>query len=507
MTTLCADIISSLPTSLEAYPALIASIENLPEDKKAARLRKWILSDLYFLIRYGLKRVDIEHPWLFDRCREVQIQPDGMLDLWARDHYKSSIITFGKTIQDILTDPEVTVGIFSHTRPIAKGFLRQIKTEFETNKFLKNLFPDILYSDPKKEAPKWSEDDGIVVKRKRNPAAQTVEAWGLVDGMPTGKHYSLMVYDDVVTRESVTTPEMILKVTDAWGLSRNLASQGGRERYIGTRYHAADTYDEIMKRGSAIPRIHTSRDINGIPVMMSEALLAKKRIDMGPYIFSCQMDQQPTANEVQGLKPEWLRQYRNVNHATQNKYIIVDPANAKRKSNDYTSMWVVGLGSDKNYYILDIVRDRLNLAERTRTLFELHQKWEPLGVAYEHYGMQADTQHIADKQERENYRFTITEVGGNIPKTDRIRKLIPLFEQGRIWLPQTCFKTNYEKKTEDLVTVFIEEEYKPFPVMRHDDMLDNLARLEDENFKKILAWPQLNAPANEWVPIINKGTR
>ena len=510
MPTLCQDIISTLPTSLESYPALISSIEGMEADKRASRLRKWILSDLYFLLRYGLKRVDIERPWLFDRCREVQSQPDGMLDLWAREHYKSTVITFGKTIQDILTDPEITVGIFSHTRPIAKGFLRQIKTELEKNKFLQRLFPDVLYGNPEKEAPKWSEDDGIVVKRKSNPAAQTVEAWGLVDGQPTSKHFSLMIYDDVVTKESVSTPEMILKVTDAWGLSRNLAAQGGRERYIGTRYHAADTYAEIIKRGSAMPRLHAEREPatdDGVPVLMSEELLAKKRRDMGPYIYACQMRQNPMSDQAQGLKAEWLKFYRNVNHATLNKYIIVDPANAKRKNNDYTSMWVVGLGMDKNFYILDIVRDRLNLAERTRTLFELHRKWEPLEVAYEHYGMQADTQHIQDKQELENYRFTITEVGGNIPKLDRMRKTIPLFEQGRIWFPQTCYKTNYEKKTEDLVSVFVEEEYKPFPVMRHDDMLDDLARLEDEDFKKLLAWPQLNAPTNAWTPIINKGSR
>lgn len=492
-TVFAQEIVGLLPASPEAYPALIAEVESLPADKKAARLRKWIRSDLYFLLRHGLKRFDIEHSWLFARCREVQSNPDGMLDLWAREHYKSTIITFGQTVQDILNDPEITVGIFSHTRPIAKGFLRQIKREFESNRFLQNLFPDILYTDPQKEAPKWSEDDGIIVKRTGNPKESTVEAWGLVDGQPTSRHFRLMVYDDVVTRESVSTPEMIMKVTTAWELSRNLSSQDGRTRYIGTRYHALDTYSEIIKRGSACVRIHAEREgatDEGRPVLMTEELLASKRRDMGPYTYACQMRQNPVADEVQGFQTGWLRHYRNVNRDGLNKYILVDPANAKRKENDYSSYWVIGLGPDRNYYALDIIRDRLNLSERTRTLFDLHRKWQPLAVAYEHYGMQADTQHITEVMERENYRFTITEVGGNIPKADRIRKLIPLFEQGRIWLPQTCYKTDYQKKTEDLVSAFVEEEYKPFPVMRHDDMLDDLARLEDEEFKKLLVWPQ-----------------
>lgn len=480
---------------LADYPDIIAEIKGYnDEDKQKKKMATCCLKDLYFLIRYGFKRPDIEREWLFERCREVQANPDGMMDLWAREHYKSTIITFGKTVQDILAEPEITVGIFSHTRPIAKCFLRQIKLEFESNKFLYKLFPNILYIDPKKEAPKWSEDDGIIVKRQGNPKESTVEAWGLVDGQPTSKHFKLMVYDDVVTKESVSSPEMIKKVTDSWELSRNLAAEGGRTRYIGTRYHFNDTYAEIMKRKSAKPRIHTERQgggDDGDPVLMSEELLAEKRGDMGIYVYSCQMRQNPVADEVQGFKSEWIRKYRNCEPNSMNKYLLVDPANQKRKLNDFTSMFIVGLASDRNYYILDMVRDRLNLAERTRLLFELHRKWRPLGTAYEQYGMQADIQHIEEVMENVNYRFEITVVAGQVPKLDRIKRLIPLFETKRIWFPQSLHRTNYEKRTEDLVHIFFEEEYKAFPVMRHEDMMDNLARLEDETFKPLLKWPMI----------------
>lgn len=99
-------------------------------------LRALCAGDLFFLLVHGMGRADMDNDFCFARCREVQAVPDGCLDLWAREHYKSTIITVGLTIQNILNNPALTVGIFSHTRPIAKAFLRQIKREFETNRLL-----------------------------------------------------------------------------------------------------------------------------------------------------------------------------------------------------------------------------------------------------------------------------------------------------------------------------------------------------------------------------------
>lgn len=166
--------------------------------------------------------------------------------------YKSTHITYGGAIQEIINDPEITIGIFSHTRPIAKAFLRQIKREFEQNERLKALYPEVLWSQPAAESPQWSEDGGIIVRRKGNPKEATIEAWGLVDGQPTSKHFGLRIYDDVVTRESVSTPEQVQKTTEAWELSQNLGSKDGRSWHIDTRYSFADTYQVLLDRKALI---------------------------------------------------------------------------------------------------------------------------------------------------------------------------------------------------------------------------------------------------------------
>jgi predicted phage terminase large subunit-like protein len=478
-------------TTLDHYSTLASYLATLPPATQHEACRQLCLTDLYFLLRYVLKREDAQRQWILDRCREVQSDPDDHLDLWSRGHYKSSIITFAKTIQDVLRDPEITVGIFSHTRPIAKGFLRQIKREFESNEVLRSLFTDIIWNDPAGEAPKWSEDDGLVLRRRGNPKESTIEAHGLVDGQPTGKHYSLAVYDDVVTQSSVTSPEMMQKTTEMLELSYNLGTESGRRRFIGTRYHASDAYRTILDRGTAKLRMRLATDdgtLDGEPAIWTLEKLKEKRKDLGPYTFACQIMQDPLHDATQGFRRDWLRFYENRSGEGMNKYVLVDAANSKRKSSDYTTMWVVGLSADKNYYVLDFIRDRLNLTERAAALMRLHRKWRPFQVRYEAYGLMADVAHIKSRQELENYRFDILEVAGRTPKNDRIRRLIPICEQGRLYLPHTLNYSDYEHVVRDLVHDFIEQEFVAFPVSAHDDMLDSLARIEEPELE--LVWPR-----------------
>lgn len=476
----------------ELYTSIAQSIDAISDqNQRYAILRYLARYDLFFLLWKILNRKDVLHPWLIDRCHEVQAAPNHNLDLWAREHYKSTIITFALSIQDILTshgfnpDPkwngrEVTIGIFSCTRPIAKAFLSQIKREFESNELLKELFPDILWSNPSKDAPKWSEDAGLVIKRKSNPKEATIEAWGVVEGQPTSKHFYICVYDDLVTKDHVNSPYMIKKVIESWEVSTNLGTEGGAQRYIGTRYHLNDPYATMIRRTVVNVRLYPPTKDGSLtdnPVLKSKEELEEKLKKMGTYTYGCQMMQNPRVDEAAGFKLDWLQYHDITDWSNLNRYILVDPANEKSKDSDYTAMMVIGLGEDKNYYVLDMIRDRMNLGERAQALIKLHKKYKPLAVGYERYGMQADTFYIQEECKRINYNFKITELGGNLNKFDRIRRLVPLYEAGRFYIPTKCIKTDYQKVTQNLTQIFIEEEFYPFPVCAHDDMLDCMARI------------------------------
>jgi predicted phage terminase large subunit-like protein len=459
-------------------------------------LKKWLRKrseeDLFFL-HYrvlGLAEYleegngkDLNKQWLYDRHRDVEKEPDGYLDLWARGHFKSSIITFAKTIQDILIDQNIVIGIFSFKKTIAEAFLAQIKYQFEANEDLHFMYPEIFWENPSK-APSWSVQNGIRVQRTSPIKENTIEAHGVIEGMATSKHFDLMIYDDVVTADAVTTVEQIKKLQERFSISVNLGSVGGRMRIIGTRYHFNDLYGWLIEKGAVKVRTFPATDdgtVTGNPVFEPEAYLAMKRRTMTPYAYSCQMLQNPKADDVLGFERDWLRFWDVPTVLARfNYYILVDPASEKGKRNDFTVMLVVGAGEDGNYYVCDMIRKRMNLQEKAETLIELHKKYKPLKVGYEKYGMQSDIDGIKLIQGIVKYNFNIEPLAGNMAKNDRIRRLTPYFQSGLIYIPRAFNMPDGQGGFENLTEYFVEMEYIPFPFADKDDMLDCLSRICDE---------------------------
>lgn len=412
--------------------------------------------DRYYLLCVLLHRLDAMHPWLYARCREVEQDPDGYLDLWAREHYKSTIITFAGCVQEIVNNPEITIGIFSHTKPTAKKFLLQLKYEFEENEDLKTIYAEIFWKNPQKEAPSWSEDKGITVKRQSNPREATVEAHGLVDGQPTGSHFQLRVYDDVVTLESVTTPEQVKKTTEAHDLSDNLGARGEdgirRAWRVGTRYKFGDTYQDIIDRKMVKVRLYPATDDGtktGKPVLVSRETLQQMIRDQPSAIFAAQQLLNPAAGVEALFQAKWLK-YTDIRPATLTIYIMCDPASSRKRGRDNTAIFVLGIDATRNKYLLDGYSHKMGLSERWQKLRDLYVKWSNapgvqfVKVGYERYGLLDAMEHFEERMLVERLGFEIVELawpaeGGNA-KYDRIQRLEPEFRNGRFWLAAEPFR-------------------------------------------------------------------
>lgn len=481
--------------SIEEAALWQESIQRCSPEARHQHLRWFAKNDLFFLLVYILRRPDMIHPWYFDRCQEVQDAPDNHQDYWSRGAGKSSIISFALIIQNILTDPNLTFCFFSYNAKTAKSFLRIIKEELEGNTLLKQLFPDVFWQEPDIEAPKWSENEGITVKRSRNRKECTIESCGLTDGQLVGKHFDYLLYEDVVTEEAVTSEDMIRKVTTRWEQSLGMAADFSniRFRVCGTWWHEADTYHVMMERGFGVSRIRPALVTGQGSPLWSDQGVAFLRKTMTPRNFALQilLDLEQAAKDS-GFETDWLRYYQPDDCPPLESlhiYIIVDPAGGRRRSQSHTAIGVVGLAADRNIYLLDLVRAHLSLTPRKQALFAFHRKYRPIKTLYEAYAMQADVESIKEDMEREQYRFAITEVGGREGKDARIDLLVNPFHLGKIRLPaRGIWVTNPDGTKENLVKTFIDHEYAPYPFGKYKDVLDMLARLFDPALT--LLWPR-----------------
>lgn len=203
-----------------------------------------------------------------------------------------------------------------------------------------------------------------------------------------------------------------------------------------------------------------------------------------PVLFRALYQQQETNYGGNWFDKAQLLYYRTLDPDLLNRYIIVDPANSKRKQSDFTVMFVFGVGEDHNYYWLHMLRDRLDPDERARALIRLHRTYKPVRVGYEEYGMQADIFYVRKMQEMLNYRFHIQPLGNvgphrGLSKPDRIRTLIPLFRTGLWYFPQHQAYQTVTGQPQDMVPLFVEKEYLKYPRVSHDDMLDAMSRVTD----------------------------
>jgi len=223
------------------------------------------------------------------------------------------------------------------------------------------------------------------------------------------------------------------------------------------------------------------------PERLSAARIAElKKSD--PVIWSALYQQETAGYSGTWFEKNGLQFYKTINHELLNRYIIVDPANSKKKTSDYTAIFVFGVGEDRNYYWLHMLRDRLDPTERAKALIRLHRLYKPITVGYEEYGMQADIFYIKQMQEKVNYRFYIEPLGMHGPhrvlsKQDRIRTLLPLFRTGQVYLPEHQTVKLVDKREEDIIPVFIEKEYLKYPNVSNDDMLDAVSRITDPQLK------------------------
>lgn len=481
------------------YDAVFGDIANKQIDEVGAY--RWLcLNDLWFLVMFVMKVEGANHPFVVKMCNEVgKTNGDRELDLWARGHFKSSIITTAWVIQQILKDKEERIGIFSHTRPAAKSLLRRVKLIFEGSELLKACFPDVLYGNPESESPKWSEDDGLIVRREGYYNEGSIEAWGLIEGMPTGKHFTLRVYDDVETKDLVGNPDTIERLKDSFSLSHNLSSMDGRHRVIGTPYSHAGLLQYIrgmkypdgrlMYKQRIVP-ITEDGTANGRPVYLSASAFDEMRARAGndvreEYNFNCQQLLNPTPVGVQRFNPGFLKEIEHQFIPKDcYKFMVIDPAgDSKDGKGDAWAVLTVGVEPKadeigaSNIYIMDACISPMRDSEAIEQIVRMYMNGGlVMQIGIEKVGLSSVEVHVANALSAKGRSISV-DAGSLRILRPAGRNKVKRIEQSLAW-PFNNGKIYISKAVSSVYKERLRNEMEQFPYW-HDDGLDALSYLYD----------------------------
>lgn len=477
---------------------------DLLEQEEASRASKSLAA--YAKMTLGFDQA-AHHMLLIDALEEVERgELDVLIVCMPPGSAKSLYASVAFPAWYLGRNPHKCVIGASHTQELAERFGRRARNLVGSPEHAR-AFPNCSLAADSAAAGRWETNKG-----------GEYFAAG-VGGSVTGRRADLGCIDDPVKSREDADSETIRDKQWAWwrdDMSTRL-KPGAAIVLIMTRWHEDDLGGRMiadLKKSNLRYKILSvamealEDDPLGRPLgaPLWPEWFTPQMVEMAkrePRTWSALYQQQPRPIGGGEFKVEWLSYWARQPAAT-NKIILVDPASGKyRTRGDYTSMWVVGCGPDGNDYVIDGLRDRLNLQERTDALFKLVRRHKPAAVGYEQYGLQADIEHIKIEQENQQYRFRIVELGGGLKKEDRIRRLIPSFQQGRTWMPRSMIRQMASGHQQDIMEDF-KDEYLSFPVGSHDDALDCLARKEEAEMRKYLIAPQAQdnyQDEQQWRPL------
>lgn len=435
-------------------------------------------TDLYFLATeiFGLsqakegKRSRFDPKWHGWLSKRLSQNKDSMI-LVPRGHMKSTFLKF-KVVQMVLQNPMIRIGLFSRTAGLVEEQLSDIKRLFATP-LLRRYFPDLI-PDPVDNFKNWDRStmNQLTVRRKsewgRIPQEEQIEAWGM-GATITGRHYDVLVLDDIINEQSISTPEQMQKVRDYYSYLQAIKEPDGFELIVGTRYHYSDIYGVIIKEGWFKRRVWTRKAIeNGSPIYkyFTLEMLERIRKRVGPYVWACQYENNPVPRELQIFPPPYPT-YKYLPADEYDYYITVDPAATTKSYSDYTAIVVGAVNKQGLLYVVEATPHKKPGNEIAEIIVQLAVRYKPRKVGIE-FGLQTALEYILHSKQVEYEQRAKTSVTlpimpisapRQISKEARIDRTLGAFiRDNKIRIHESCIE--------------LMEQMEHFPRGEHDDLVD-----------------------------------
>ena len=350
----------------------------------------------------------------------------------------------------------------------AKQHFESIKSEFENNELLRQIFGDLTPVD--KKGSKWTNThfettNGVNVVARGAGKGRGVN---IKNSRPT-----LIILDDIEDDELVRSQERLIKLKH-WITNVIIPSRDpirGRIKWIGTilspfaaLVEFYNTYGGV-KRG-ALEDEYGNPSLTGKPIWpqgRSKEWLMSEKEKIGTSAFSQEYLNLPVNTETQTFKEEMFKYYDVEMLPSECRfYTTVDLAISKKDYADSTAIVTVGVANDNRKYIVRITNKKLNPSEVIEEIKEHWRLFNPVVIGVEAVAYQQSLLHFLRLDMQRNvYTMPLKEIKTREDKQQKIRGLEPFFERGEIlMLPE-----------HDI----LRHQLYNFPLNDHDDVIDALA--------------------------------
>jgi len=370
---------------------------------------------------------------------QYQFRHPESLQLVFRGAGKSTLCTITKSIHLLLKDPNLRILLASKTSGNAEGFLKEIKSHFEGNERLIEIFGE--YYDPHKVG-KWDNREIEVLPRTKSTKEASITCVG-VESTIVSKHYDIIISDDLVDEENSRTKYMRDKVRTWYYQTLDPCLEPpspdvphrGEHHHLGTRYHYDDLYGHLMDNElKEHHQIFPALDKKGRtpwPKKYPVTWFREKRKKSGTIIFNAQYQ-----CDTEAMKGE-IFQYDDCQIIDGDKipekiklYGGIDLAISQKETNDQYANVLIGVDKDGNCYVLYAYAKHLRFRQQVKKSFDVYDEHDPISTGVESNAYQlALYQELKDTDK--DARFV--PINQDKDKITRAWKLSSLFEEKRMF--------------------------------------------------------------------------
>ena len=362
-----------------------------------------------------------------------QFQNDQGLILAPRGFGKTTIGTIGKIVFEILKDPNISILLASRVTGNAEDMLKEVRGHFEDNEKFKRIFGSLVGKG-------WYSRQITVANRTKVAKEPTVNTVGSDSGV-VGKHYDLVICDDLVDEENSRTEHMRVHVRKWFYMSLlPTVKPGARMWVIGTRYHFDDMYGYLIDHEFKDRFLHIpALDENGRSIWearFSTKILLERKGAMGTVIFNAQYMNDVEMMKGEVFQPEWcpLIHPENAPDFIKGTYVGVDLAIGDESKHDFYVRAVIGVDAELNIYVIDVLMKHLTFHQQTSDIRMALMEHQPIRSGIEANNYQRAQYQNVKKEEPDFHLIPITT---KVDKMTRAWRATKYFEAGRVYFYST----------------------------------------------------------------------